>query len=115
MPYFSARSEPEKKDSKSEQKKKDKEQETKDQEAQQKKKDLEKNKVIIRYSAVVDYHELGYEFYKSFIYNFCFFDIMMIKNNEIAIEYFISSIYDFIFFTFYYTQKDIFQFYQQTF
>jgi hypothetical protein len=36
-------------------------------------------------------------FYKLFIYNFCFFDIMMIKNNEIAIEYFISSIYDLFF------------------
>ena len=33
-------------------------------------------------------------FYKSFIYNFCHFDIMMMKNNEIAIEFFINSIYD---------------------
>ena len=35
-----------------------------------------------------------YEFYKSFISNFCNFDIIMNKNNEIAIDYFISIIYD---------------------
>jgi nucleoside-triphosphatase THEP1 len=34
-----------------------------------------------------------YNFYKKFIYNFCYFDIIMMKNNEIAIDYFISSIY----------------------
>ena len=31
-------------------------------------------------------------FYKNFISNFCFFDIIMNKNNEIAIDYFISVI-----------------------
>ena len=33
-------------------------------------------------------------FYKTFIYNFCHFDIIMNKNNEIAIDFFISIIYD---------------------
>ena len=33
-------------------------------------------------------------FYKVFIYNFCYFDILMNKNNEIAIDFFISIIYD---------------------
>ena len=32
-------------------------------------------------------------FYKIFISNFCFFDIIMNKNNEIAIDYFISVIH----------------------
>jgi hypothetical protein len=32
-------------------------------------------------------------FYKTFIANFCFFDIIMNKNNEIAIDYFISVIH----------------------
>ena len=32
-------------------------------------------------------------FYNSFISNFCFFDIIMNKNNEIAIDYFISIIH----------------------
>ena len=35
-----------------------------------------------------------YNFYKIFIYNFCYFDILMNKNNEIAIDFFISIIYD---------------------
>jgi nucleoside-triphosphatase THEP1 len=34
-----------------------------------------------------------YKYYKSFIYNFCNFDIIMMKNNEIAIDYFISIIH----------------------
>ena len=36
---------------------------------------------------------LKYKFYKNFIYNFCYFDILMNSNNEIAIDYFISFIY----------------------
>jgi hypothetical protein len=36
---------------------------------------------------------IKHTFYKNFIYNFCYFDIMMMKNNEIAIDYFISIIY----------------------
>jgi hypothetical protein len=32
-------------------------------------------------------------FYKNFISNFCFFDIIMNKNNELAIDYFISVIH----------------------
>ena len=32
-------------------------------------------------------------FYKNFICNFCFFDIIMNKNNELAIDYFISVIH----------------------
>jgi hypothetical protein len=32
-------------------------------------------------------------FYKTFISNFCYFDIIMNKNNEIAIDYFISVIH----------------------
>lgn len=31
-------------------------------------KNFEKDKIIIRYSAIVDYHKIGYEFYKSFVY-----------------------------------------------
>jgi Lrp/AsnC family leucine-responsive transcriptional regulator len=31
-------------------------------------KNFEKNGIIIRYSAIVDYHKIGYEFYKSFVY-----------------------------------------------
>jgi SpoVK/Ycf46/Vps4 family AAA+-type ATPase len=34
------------------------------------------------------------EFYKSFIKNFCYFDIFMYKNNEIGIDFFISIIYN---------------------
>lgn len=29
---------------------------------------LEQQKIIVRYSAIIDYHKVGYEFYKSFIY-----------------------------------------------
>lgn len=31
-------------------------------------KNFERDKIIIRYSAVIDYHKIGYEFYKSFVY-----------------------------------------------
>ncbi len=31
-------------------------------------KNFEQEKIIIRYSACIDYHKLGYEFYKSFVY-----------------------------------------------
>ena len=34
------------------------------------------------------------EFYKNFIKNFCYFDILIYKNNEIGIDFFISIIVD---------------------
>lgn len=39
---------------------------------------------------------LKYKFYKKFIYNFCYFDILMNNNNEIAIDFLISFIHPLI-------------------
>ena len=49
--------------------------------------------LIIELNNRISIKSIKYNFYKKFIYNFCYFDIMMMKNNEIAIDYFISIIH----------------------
>ena len=49
--------------------------------------------LIIEFNNRVITKQQKYFYYKTFINNFCYFDIMMMKNNEIAIDYFISIIH----------------------
>ena len=42
--------------------------------------------LIIELNNRISIKSIKYNFYKKFIYNFCYFDIMMMKNNEIAID-----------------------------